>query len=215
MKSTSSLIQGGALGPRCQPPAAWWVHWAPGSWRPPLAAAAAAVLLAAGRAGALSRVCCWLTWRGLPSHPHESLHTPPLPAPLLCTHTHAHPCVTQQGISNTRKLEFSTGFRVTSPFVINFDFILEGLEGWNEGRPAGPYKTRWQKTPIFWRGKLFPFCAIARSWPDSSNLSHWSKSEKRPGCVGTAGPARGVKTFFHPRGCFFLFGLNPRPFQAA
>lgn len=71
--------------------------------------------------------------------------------------------------------------------------------------------TKHDKPNLFWRGKLFPFWAISRSWPDSSNLSHWSNAKTAP-YTHTGRPARGVKTFFHPL-WFFLFGLNPQLIQ--
>lgn len=71
--------------------------------------------------------------------------------------------------------------------------------------------TKHDKPHIFWRGKLFSFWAISQSWPDSSNLSHWSKA-KTALYTHTVRPARGVKTFFHPCS-FFCLGSIPSSFR--
>lgn len=69
-------------------------------------------------------------------------------------------------------------------------------------------------TPFFFffflKRQLFSFFTISWSWPDSNNLSHWSKA-KTTLSAHTAGRARGqadVKTFFHPRG-FFVWAQSP------
>lgn len=127
--------------------------------------------------------------RPLPSS-QKPLHPPPSPSAL------SHPILPfpanpegEKKTQNTYLPHFPSHFRA----------------GWWTGG------TKHDKPNIFWRGKLFSFWAISRSWPDSSNLSHWSKA-KTALYTHTVRPARGVKTFFHPCG-FFCLGSIPSSFR--
>lgn len=130
-----------------------------------------------------------------PLSSHKPMHTPPTPP-----HPQPRPLTLS---TEEAKPENSGLLEALRKNILSFHLTFFGgvvLDGWSD-------KTQWQN-PIFWRGKLFSFCAICQSWPDSSNLSHWSKAKTAP-CAHTARPARGVKTFFHPRGVFFVWAQSP------